>query len=129
MRFFETLTKRRAIRHYARSLPRLLAKDYGHSKTYTPAQVRSTIERSGLNTIYSCYAIAMFSTRESFDQFHEANGEPCNYDAMRGEIAIDHFGGNSDFDFSDIITAFSESDAGHDHGGHDGGGGDGHSGH
>jgi len=32
----------------------------------------------------------MFSARDAFDQFHEANGEHCSYDAMRGEIAGDY---------------------------------------
>jgi len=83
-----------------------------------------------LNAIYSCYAIAMFSNREAFDQFHEVNGEHCNYDVMRGEIAVEYFGGNSGFGFSDMISAFPESNSGHDHGSsHDGGSGDGHGGH
>jgi Family of unknown function (DUF6559) len=45
-RYFEAFRKRRAIRSYARRLPRLLAKDYGYSQTYTPQQVRKTIARS-----------------------------------------------------------------------------------
>jgi hypothetical protein len=128
MQFFERIRKRKAIGGYVRKLPRLLAKDYGRRMQYTPAQVRSTIERYHLNGIYSCYAIAMFSARDAFDQFHEANGEHCSYDAMRGEIAGDYFGGNADFGFSDTIATLSDSNAGHDHGNsHDGGGG--HGGH
>ena len=128
MRFFERIRKRKAIGGYVRELPRLLAKDYGRRTQYTPAQVRSTIERYHLNGIYSCYAIAMFSARDAFDQFHEANGEHCSYDAMRGEIAGDYFGGNADFGFSDTIATLSDGNAGHDHGSsHDGGGG--HGGH
>ncbi len=42
-KYFDWVRKRRAIRSYARRLPRLLAKDYGASKTYTPQQVRKTI--------------------------------------------------------------------------------------
>jgi hypothetical protein len=65
----------------------------------------------------------MFSARDAFDQFHEASGEHCNFDAMRSEIANDLFGGNPDFSFSDIITAFSESGGSHDHGSSHGDGG------
>ena len=130
MRVFESIRKRKAIKRYARQLPGLLSKDNGRRSHYTPSQIRSTVDRYNLNAIYSCYAIAMFSNREAFDQFHEANGEHCNYDAMRGEIAVEHFGGNSEFGFSDILSAFPESNSGHDHGSsHDGGSGDGHGSH
>jgi hypothetical protein len=124
-RYFEALRKRRAIRGYARRLPRLLARDYGASKTYTPQQVRKTIARSGMNTDYSCYGVAMFSGREDFNQFHQSIGETCDYDAMRGEIADSHFHGNTDFTISDISAAFSESGSHSGDGGHHGGGGDG----
>ena len=128
MRFLERLRKHKAIGSYVRKLPRLLAKDYGRRMQYTPAQVRSTIERYHLNGIYSCYAIAMFSARDAFDQFHEASGEHCSYDAMRSEIANDHFGGDSGFSFSDTIATLSDDSGSHDQGGsHDGGGG--HGGH
>jgi len=126
MGFFERWRKRRAIKNYARRLPGLLAKDYGRSKSYTPAQVRSSIERHGLNTEYSCYGVAMFSDRESFDQFHADIGEPCNYDDMRHEIAHDFFGGGMDFTPGDVFST-SDWEGGHhssdfgDGGGHDGG--------
>ncbi len=133
MGFFERFRKRRAIKIYARRLPRLLAKDYGRSQSYTPAQVRKTIERHGLNATYSCYGIAMFSGREGFDQFHAESGEQCNYDEMRTEIANDHFGGNVDFSLTDILSASSDWDGGHSshdysgHGSSDFGDGGGHS--
>ena len=124
MGFFERIRKRKAICGYVRKLPRLLAQDYGRRTQYTPAQIISTIERYHLNGIYSCYAIAMFSARDAFDSFHEANGEHCSYEAMHGEIAGDYFGGSTDFGFSD--TTLSDNNAGHDHGSsHDGGGGHG----
>jgi hypothetical protein len=121
MGFLKRLLKRRAIGDYARRLPRLLARDYGASRTYTPAQVRSTIERGGLDPSYSCYGIAMFSSRESFDNFHAVNGEQCNYDDMRSEIATDHFGGNIDFSFSDILSASGWDGVLNDGGSHGGG--------
>jgi hypothetical protein len=130
MRLLENIRKRRAIQRYAQKLPRLLAKDYGRRTQYTPPQIKSTVDRYNMNAIYSCYAIAMFSNRDAFDQFHEASGEQCNYDAMRGEIATEYFGGNSGFGISDILTVFPEGESGHDHGNsHDGGSGHGHSGH
>ncbi len=130
MGFFERFKKRRAIRSYARLLPKFLARDYGRSKAYTPAQVKSSIERHGLNTEYSCYGIAMFSDREGFDQFHATFGELCNYDEMRAEVAHDHFGGNADFSVNDIasVSHWDDGDNSHDSGSHHssdfGGGGD-----
>jgi len=117
MGFLKRLLKRRIIGNYARRLPKLLAKDYGASQTYTPAQVRSTIERHGLDPEYSCYGIAMFTTRESFESFHALNGEQCNYDDMRSEIAADHFGGNIDFSSGDVLSVSGWDGALNDGGG------------
>ena len=129
MNIIEKYLKRRAIRSYINKLPRLLAKDYGRSKTYTPLQVRRTIERAGLNTVYSCYGISMFSSREDFDQFHFENGESCNYDVMRSEIGHSHFSGNAEFTFADIFESSSHHETYTDHGSfHDSGGHD-HGGH
>jgi hypothetical protein len=124
IKYIESSRKRRAIRSYARRLPRLLAKDYGHSERYTPQQVRRTIERSGMNMDFSCYGIAMFSGREDFNQFHQSSGENCDYDIMRGEIAATHFNGNSDFTIADMSNAFHDSGSHMSDGGHHGGGGD-----
>jgi len=124
LRFFG---KRRAIRSYTRQLPRLLVRDYGFSRSYTPLQVRRTVERSGLSVAYSCYAIAMFSDRDGFDHFHHAMGEHCDYAVMRAEIAGWQFHGNVAFTTTDIFALCSGAgvDPGHS-GSHDGGGGDGH---
>jgi hypothetical protein len=124
-KYLRSFGKRRAIRSYARQLPRLLAKDYGFSRSYTARQVRRTVERSGLNVHHSCYAIAMFSDRDAFVQFHHEIGENCDYDNMRAEIADRHFHGNMDFTISDIFAA--GVDPGHS-GSHDAGSGDGHGG-
>jgi hypothetical protein len=130
MKIIQDFKKRRAIKSYITKLPRMLAKDYGASKTYTPRQVRSAIERSNLDAFYSCFGIAMFSSRAEFEQFHSENGESCDFDSMRAEIAHAHFGGNADFTFEDIADPSSEHGPGADHGAHhDAGGADGHGGH
>ena len=95
--------KQRAIKSYINKLPLLLAKDYGSSKRYKPQQIRSTIMRSNLDDFYSCYAISMFSNREDFEQFHLENGEPCDYDIMRGEVIERHFDNNLNFNFFNIF--------------------------
>jgi hypothetical protein len=127
LKFIRRLKKNRAIKSYVKKLTGLLAKDYGRSARYRPLQIKRTIERAGLDPIYACYAIAMFSGREDFVKFHTDIGETCDYDAMRGEVAHNHFSGDVNFD---IVSSYSEhgSDASHP-GSHDSGGGHGHSGH
>lgn len=122
MTFLKALRMRRVTRDYARKLPKLLGQDYGFSRSYSPRQVTSTIERYGLNSDYSCYAILMFSDRAAFEQYHQASGENCNYDAMRAEVAAAHFHGNAHFAMSDILEAFSDSthSTGDSHGAADG---------
>jgi hypothetical protein len=124
------LKKRRAIKAYVKKLPELLVKDYGRLAHYKPMQVRRTIERAGLDAMYACYAIAMFSAREDFAQFHSDAGENCDYDAMRGEVAQEHFSGDSGFTVVDVANVFGghASDAAHG-GSHEGEGGHGHGGH
>ena len=132
MKFIRRLKKNRAIKSYAKKLPALLAKDYGRSAHYRPLQIKRTIERAGFDPIYACYAIAMFSGREDFLQFHNEVGETCDFDAMRAEVAHSHFAGDVNFDVGDIVNLYSErgseayhpgsqdSGSGHGHGGHEG---------
>jgi uncharacterized membrane protein YgcG len=125
MELIASIQRNRAIKSYIKKLPSLLAMDYGNSKTYTPKQVQRTIERSGLSVTDACYGIAMFSTREAFDQYHQEMGENCDYDAMRSEIADKHFQGNNEFEITDITSVSSEYGGGFDASGFDGGGVDG----
>ena len=125
MKFIAKFRRNHAIKSYIKRLPRLLAKDYGKSKTYSPKQVKRSIERSGLSVTHACYAIAMFSGREAFDQYHHEVGEFCNYEAMRCEIADKHFSGNSDFEITDLASVSASYGGGIADGGFIGtGGGD-----
>ena len=130
MEFLKRFLKRRALNNYKRRLPRLLARDYGASRTYTPAQMAKTVERNGLNAEYAGYAIAIFSERDAFQDFYSRNGRPGDYEGMRGELASDLFGGNADFTYADIVSASGWDGSLHDssgggetgsHGGADGG--------
>ena len=130
MNFISRFRKRRAIKSYVKKLPRLLAKDYGRSAHYRPLQIKRTIERAGLDVVYSCYAVAMFSLREDFTQFHTDVGENCDYDAMRAEVGHSHFSGDAGFTVDDIWNSFPEHSSEVTHmGSHDSGDGHGHSGH
>ena len=130
MGFLKRLLKRRALNTYKRRLPRLLARDYGASRTYTPAQIAKTAERNGLCNQYAGYVIAMFSDRENFEDFYSRNGRPRDYERMRDELAAQYFGGNVDFTYGDNVSASGWDGSLHDssggaetgsHGGADGG--------
>ena len=124
MELIRNFNRKRAIKSYIKKLPSLLAKDYGKSKTYTPMQVKKTIERSKLSVADACYGIAIFSGREAFYQYHEEMGESCSYDGMRSEIADQYFQGNCDFGSTDVASVSFDYSGGFDTGGFgsDGGG-------
>jgi len=91
--YLRSFAKDRAIRTYTRKLP--LSAQYGKRQFSTPQQVKKAAENAGLNTAFSCYAATIFSSRESFNQFHREIGEACDYDAMRAHVANTHFGGGT----------------------------------
>lgn len=115
MNFIKQFNKNRAIRSYVKKLPRLLAKDYGRFAHYSPLQIKRTIERASLNTAYSCYAVAMFSLRKDFIQFHVDAGETCNYEAMRAEIAHSYLSSDTAFMVDDIANSYSSHSSGSVH--------------
>lgn len=107
--------RRRDIAGYARRLPRQLRRDHGPAPSYTPAQVRSSIGRAGLNQDNSCYALAMYTDPADFAADHAARGEVCDYDAMRAEVAEVHFGGG-DLPSADQLCADAAPGGGSDAG-------------
>jgi hypothetical protein len=113
MGLWERFRARRAIKAYARRLPRLLHKDYGGSDAYTPAQVQRTIERYGLDRRHYSYAFAMFCNRENFDEFRTQFSPSVGYDEIREEIAFQYFVGAS-FAMSDFTSdPFGADGTGH----------------
>ena len=85
-------------------------------KHYTLTQIRRGAKNLEIDTMLICYAIAMYSSREDFNIYHQMTGQDCNYDMMRGEIintGSTWFGGSS-FDSYDSGGSFSD-------GGEDGG--------
>jgi len=105
---FKLFRKRRAMRAYRRQLGVKLRKRYGREKHYTPEQVRTTAISSNLGVDYLCFALAMYCDRDAFDAYHLAEGEACDYDAMRADIGNTYFGGDASFD----ATTFDAPDAG-----------------
>ena len=91
----------RAIQLYAQRLGRLLQAKYGKQETYAPAQVKATMREWGYPLHHSSYGLAMYCDRIDFDDHYRSIGEPCDYDAMRGEV--------SNCLFSNEVTTFSAS--------------------
>lgn len=93
-----TPEKKKAIQGYLNTLgPKLRAK-YGHQKSYSPQQVRSTIQETALNFDYACFAFMLYCSPEDFTAIHAAAGEVCDAEAMRQTVADSFFSGNTDFD-------------------------------
>ena len=82
------LRKRRAIRRYRRMLGHRLRARYGSEPHYTPEQVKRTAVDSGIDSAFICYALALYCERGAFDAYHRAEGETCDYVAMRGELGV-----------------------------------------
>lgn len=105
---FKNFRRNRAIKSYIEKLPRLLAKDYGKSGSYTPYQIKKTIKRYKVSSAsHVCYGIALFSDKRAFDQYYSEIGESYDYGVMRSVIAGLHFCGNPNFSASDIASVSS----------------------
>ena len=93
---FQELKKRRAIHSCRRKLGPYLAKHYGKSENYTPAQVETGAQKLGLGSIDLRYGMAMYIARGDYNNYYDSPTQDSNYDSMRSEIAdsgSDWFGG------------------------------------
>ena len=91
---FSSYRKNKAIKSYIKKLGRDLSRRYGRSKLYTSGQVERTIHEEGYNWRHICYAHALYTSFEQFNNWHEERGETCDYGAMREEVSTQFFGGN-----------------------------------
>ena len=91
---FSSYRKNKAIKSYIKKLGRDLSRRYGRSKLYTSGQVERTIHEEGYNWRHICYAHALYTSFEQFNNWHEERGETCDYGAMREEVSTRFFGGN-----------------------------------
>jgi hypothetical protein len=123
----QSIRKWFAIRSYAKSLGPKLRERYGTEKKYTPAQVKRTIKEGSYNVDYMCYALCMYCDYPSFTEYHRSTGEPCDYNAMRSEIADRFFHGDTSFDASDVVdggSGWDSAESAGDHGSWGDSGGD-----
>lgn len=111
--FFSWL-RNRAIFRYAKDLPFALAKDYGKSNFYFPAQVESTIKRQRLSTRYTAFALVMFCSNETYVKAQSEVKFDLDYEEGRLLIGKVLFRDCSDFTQDDISKGFSENNVGGD---------------
>ena len=102
--------KKEAVRQYLGKVGPDLRKKYGKRDSYSPEQVRRSVEDQGLGIDYLCFAYCMYCSPYDFDLIHAATGEVCDYVAMRSLVGDTFFGGSSAFDalgFADFVLAGS----------------------
>lgn len=87
MIFFSNWRKRRAIIKYRTKLGRRLARDYGASNSYLPAQVEATIVRAKLSLSFMVYALAMYCEPDKFDLYAQAHDIELGFDDAHDYIA------------------------------------------
>jgi len=112
--------KKRAIKSYIQRLGKDLAKRYGKSKAYTSGQIVRTVQDENYNWRHICYAHAMYTSFEHFQNWHKEQGESCDYNGMREEITNNYFSGDTaSFEAVSQSESGIESSIGSDAGGTD----------
>ncbi len=82
----QSIRKWFAIRRYAKGLGRKLRERYGAAVSYSPGQVKKTIEVCGFSRAFVCCAVAMYCDYPTFAEYQQTSGESCDYSAMRAKI-------------------------------------------
>jgi hypothetical protein len=121
---FGIFKKKLTLNSYIYKLTPALVKGFGALKFYTPGQVNRILEKTGLNSTYKQFAIAMFCGKEEFENFYQGDEAP-GYEKLRMELAKRYFNENDQFQMDDILRkasqslltgSFSESGIGEQHG-------------
>ncbi len=72
---------------YIRELGNILLKEHGKKKHYTPTQVKRAHQSSTWASIdFICWAMSTFCSQESFEAYHVAINETCDYVQMKMEM-------------------------------------------
>jgi hypothetical protein len=81
------LKLRRAAKRYARQLGSQLQRGYGAAEFYTPAQIRASVARLGLNPQFIALGYASFLNEEEFAALAAAMPMCIPYDEARELVA------------------------------------------
>ena len=82
----------------------MLARMYGKSPYYKPAQVKEAAKAANLPLGDLCYGLSVYCTSDDFAEYHTASDEKCSYWEMRVEVAEHHFHGNLSFSQQDVAA-------------------------
>ncbi len=99
----ERIKKHYALKSYVKKLGPLLRKRYGKSKSYSPGQVKTTIQINGLNEYNISYAYALFCKQSAFNQETSGSEGKMDYKAVRQELGNKFFDREDSFSTSDVI--------------------------
>ncbi len=86
MPLFAHLKRKRAIRQYARELPRRLNSDYGASAFFTPGQIATAARKLKLDPEFLVYGYTMFLPKESFEDLRKTIQNPLSYEEVRANF-------------------------------------------
>ena len=78
-------------------------RNFGRKRYYKPADVKRTAQEGHFAMDYLCYGLATYSCEADFNAYHREQGETCDYNTMRGEVADICFNGDSNFTILDIV--------------------------
>ena len=86
MSLFGAFRRRRAVRKYARRLPRQLYRDYGASQFFTPGQIRAAVARLKIDPAFIVYGYAMFLPEAAFNELRPQMQSQLSYQRARAEL-------------------------------------------
>ena len=110
-------------KEYVENVGKILVKDYGKKKFYSPKEVKKSSSKVESNIDWHCWAMCIFTSPNDFNQYHTDIGEVCNYESMKTSMMSIMTDGASeswldfdidfswlewpDFDFPDIFDIFN----------------------
>ena len=86
MSLFSSLRKKRALKRYARELPRQLRSDYGAGEFFTPAQIKAATSKLKVDQELIVYGYAGFLSEETFGMLPPQTPDLLTYEEVRSEF-------------------------------------------
>jgi hypothetical protein len=105
----ERIKKHFALQAYVKKLGPLLRKKFGKNESYTPGQVKTTVQINNLNEKYSCYAYVLFCKQSGFNQELDGREDLLGYQTIKKELGDKFFDGKQNFNTSDVMKIGSNS--------------------
>jgi hypothetical protein len=81
--FFRSMRLKWVARRYARTLPPWLANAYGKKVSYSEAQLRSAVAKTGLDARFIGIAFSAYLQKPEFEALKSSLPVPMDYEAVR----------------------------------------------